>query len=60
MFHIVVLSGHYLLFDTSEPRILGELAHVSNLFETADNELACFTFWFHMFGDEVAELELIR
>ncbi|XP_041467526.1 MAM and LDL-receptor class A domain-containing protein 1-like [Lytechinus variegatus] len=53
-------AGYYLLFDTSDPRKLGEVAHVSNVFETTDDEMSCFTFWFHMFGNDVSELELIR
>ena len=49
----------YLYIETSVPRIRGEKAIlISNLFNKTTASGKCFTFWYHMYGIDIGELNI--
>lgn len=49
-------TGHYLFIESSSPRMLNDTARLfSPVYAPPEAPLACFTFWYHMYGSTTGE-----
>ncbi|XP_078351329.1 MAM and LDL-receptor class A domain-containing protein 1-like [Oculina patagonica] len=52
-------SGHYMYIETSSPRVAGDNAKLE-LPVSANDELACLEFYYHMYGDTMGTLNVFN
>lgn len=58
--HDFHLLGHYVYIEGSSPQLPGDTAKlISPVYTTNDGD-ACFTFWFNMYGTQIADLRLYK
>ena len=57
--HFYVVTGYYVYIETSSPQVPGEVARLMSglLAPTADKDY-CFEFWYHMWGGDIADLNV--
>nr|XP_054757011.1 MAM and LDL-receptor class A domain-containing protein 1-like [Lytechinus pictus] len=53
-------SGYYVYIEGSSPQIAGDTAKLQSPVYTTDGNDVCFTFWFNMYGTQVADLRLYK
>ncbi|KAK7473655.1 hypothetical protein BaRGS_00035133, partial [Batillaria attramentaria] len=50
-------TGYYAFIESSRPRIQGDNARLaSQIFPPSPGMAYCFSFWFHMYGDDIGQL----
>ena len=52
-------SGKYLFIETSSPRVSGDKAKLYSSLISASSGAKCFTFWYHMYGTGVGQLNIL-
>ena len=52
------LAGRYLYIETSSPRRLGDKAKLHSSLIRTSARGACFTFWYHMYGSGIGQLNI--
>ena len=52
-------GGYYVYIETSSPRNSGDKARLLGPAVNGNGQPMCFTFWYNMFGDHVAALNIL-
>ncbi|CAF0853287.1 unnamed protein product [Didymodactylos carnosus] len=54
-----IAEGKYLMIETSAPTKPGDRARLKSVvFDGTNGEARCFRFWYHMYGDSIATLNI--